>query len=133
MNSNSILNNFLYFLFVSVVFVIYLPIIVMIIFSFNSSKYQIMPFRNFTTEWYQRVLNDSQYLDGLLNSLMVSVTVSLLATTLAFFCSYSLVNSNFKGKSLLLSIPILDASKINLYIYFYIFCLIFYLNLLKRV
>ena len=101
MNSNSILNNFLYFLFFSVVFVIYLPIIVMIIFSFNSSKYQIMPFRNFTTEWYQRVLNDSQYLDGLLNSLMVSVTVSLLATTLAFFCSYSLVNSNFKGKSFL--------------------------------
>ena len=73
----------------------------MIIFSFNSSKYQIMPFRNFTTEWYQRVLNDSQYLDGLLNSLMVSVIVSLLATTLAFFCSYSLVNSNFKGKSFL--------------------------------
>ena len=101
MNSNSILNNFLYFLFISVVFVIYLPIIVMIIFSFNSSKYQIMPFRNFTTEWYHRVLNDSQYLDGLLNSVMVSVTVSLLATTLAFFCSYSLVNSNFKGKSLL--------------------------------
>ena len=101
MNSNSILNNFLYFLFFSVVFVIYLPIIVMIIFSFNSSKYQIMPFRNFTTEWYIRVLNDSQYLDGLLNSLIVSVTVSLLATTLAFFCSYSLVNSNFKGNSLL--------------------------------
>ncbi len=101
MNSNSILNNFLYFLFFSVVFVIYLPIIVMIIFSFNSSKYQIMPFRNFTTEWYHRVLNDSQYLDGLLNSLMVSITVSLLATTLAFFCSYSLVNSNFQGKSFL--------------------------------
>tara|TARA_Y100000996_G_scaffold323129_1_gene259201 strand:- start:52 stop:831 length:780 start_codon:yes stop_codon:yes gene_type:complete len=101
MNSNSILNNFLYFLFFSVVFVIYLPIIVMIIFSFNSSKYQIMPFRNFTTEWYNRVLNDSQYLDGLLNSLMVSITVSLLATTLAFFCSYSLVNSDFKGKSFL--------------------------------
>ena len=101
MNSNSILNNFLYFLFFLVVFVIYLPIIVMIIFSFNSSKYQIMPFRNFTTEWYHRVLNDSQYLDGLLNSLMVSITVSLLATTLAFFCSYSLVNSDFKGKSFL--------------------------------
>ena len=101
MNSNSILNNFLYFLFISVVFVIYLPIIVMIIFIFNSSKYQIMPFRHFTTECYHRVLNDSQYLDGLLNSLMVSVTVSLLATTLAFFCSYSLVNSNFKGKSFL--------------------------------
>ena len=31
-----------------------------------------MPFRNFTTEWYQRVLTDSQYIEGLTNSLMVA-------------------------------------------------------------
>ena len=57
-----------------------------------------MPFRNFTTEWYQRVLNDSQYLDGLLNSLMVSVTVSLLATTLAFFVLTHLLIQILKEK-----------------------------------
>ena len=100
-NSKSILNNLLYILFFSIIFIIYLPIIVMIIFSFNSSKYQIMPFRDFTTEWYYRVINDTQYLEGLTNSLVVSFTVSLLATTLAFFCSYSLVNSSFRGKSIL--------------------------------
>ncbi len=100
-NSKSILNNLLYILFFSIIFIIYLPIIVMIIFSFNSSKYQIMPFRDFTTEWYYRVINDTQYLEGLMNSLVVSFTVSLLATILAFFCAYSLVNSNFRGKSIL--------------------------------
>ena len=100
-NSKSILNNLLYILFFSIIFIIYLPIIVMIIFSFNSSKYQIMPFRDFTTEWYYRVINDTQYLEGLTNSLVVSFTVSLSATILAFFCSYSLVNSSFRGKSIL--------------------------------
>ena len=100
-NSKSILNNLLYILFFLIIFIIYLPIIVMIIFSFNSSKYQIMPFRDFTTEWYYRVINDTQYLEGLTNSLVVSFTVSLLATILAFFCSYSLVNSSFRGKSIL--------------------------------
>ena len=100
-NSKSILNNLLYILFFSIIFIIYLPIIVMIIFSFNSSKYQIMPFRDFTTEWYYRVINDTQYLEGLTNSLVVSFTVSLLVTILAFFCSYSLVNSSFRGKSIL--------------------------------
>ena len=100
-NSKSILNNLLYILFFFIIFIIYLPIIVMIIFSFNSSKYQIMPFRDFTTEWYYRVINDTQYLEGLMNSLVVSFTVSLLATILAFFCSYSLVNSSFRGKSIL--------------------------------
>ena len=97
----SLLNNFLYILFATIVSLIYLPILVMIVFSFNSSKYQIMPFRNFTTSWYQRVLTDSQYIEGLSNSLIVSISVSLFATLLAFFCAYSLVNSNFKGKSFL--------------------------------
>ena len=101
MKSNSLLNNFLYVLFFFIVFIIYLPIFVMIVFSFNSSKYQIMPLRSLTTDWYYRVFNDSQYIEGLTNSLFVSVTVSLVATTLAFFCSYSLVNSNFIGKNIL--------------------------------
>ena len=101
MKNFSLLNNFLYILFATIVSLIYLPILVMIVFSFNSSKYQIMPFRNFTTTWYQRVLTDSQYIEGLSNSLIVSISVSLFATLLAFFCAYSLVNSNFKGKSFL--------------------------------
>ena len=101
MKNNSLLNNFLYLLFFLIVFIIYLPIFVMIAFSFNSSKYQIMPLRSLTTDWYYRVFNDSQYIEGLTNSLFVSVTVSLVATTLAFFCSYSLVNSNFIGKNIL--------------------------------
>jgi len=101
MKNNSLLNNFLYVLFFFIVFIIYLPIFVMIVFSFNSSKYQIMPLRSLTTDWYYRVFNDSQYIEGLTNSLFVSVTVSLVATTLAFFCSYSLVNSNFIGKNIL--------------------------------
>ena len=101
MKNNSLLNNLLYVLFFFIVFIIYLPIFVMIVFSFNSSKYQIMPLRSLTTDWYHRVFNDSQYIEGLTNSLFVSVTVSLVATTLAFFCSYSLVNSNFIGKNIL--------------------------------
>ena len=101
MKSFSLLNSFLYVLFTIIVSLIYLPILVMIVFSFNSSKYQIMPFRNFTTSWYQRVLTDSQYIEGLTNSLIVSISVSFFATLLAFFCAYSLVNSNFKGKSFL--------------------------------
>ena len=85
MKKFSLLNNFLYFLFFFMIFLIYLPILVMIIFSFNSSKYQIMPFRNFTTEWYQKVLTDSQYIEGLTNSLMVAFSVSLFATFFGFF------------------------------------------------
>ena len=71
----SLLNNFLYILFATIVSLIYLPILVMIVFSFNSSKYQIMPFRNFTTTWYQRVLTDSQYIEGLSDSSIGPISV----------------------------------------------------------
>ena len=80
--------------------IIYAPIIVMIVFSFNSSRFQVMPFRKFTTDWYGRVFADAQYVEGLINSLLVAGSVSLIATAIAFLCAYSLVNSNFPGKML---------------------------------
>lgn len=80
--------------------IIYLPILVMIAFSFNSTRYQVMPFRQFTTDWYARVFADTQYVEGLLNSLLVAGSVSMIATAIAFLCAYSLVNAEFPGKML---------------------------------
>ena len=79
--------------------VIYLPIIVMAVFSFNSGRYQVMPFRKFTWEWYGRVFRDEQYVTGLANSIAIAVAVSVSATVIAFFCAYSLVNARFPGKT----------------------------------
>jgi len=80
--------------------VIYLPIIVMMIFSFNASKFQTMPFRRFTLDWYERVFADPQYTEGLVNSLLVSGAVSVIATAIAFLCAYALANAEFPGKTL---------------------------------
>ncbi len=87
-------------LFGAVAAVIYLPIIVMTVFSFNSGRYQVMPFREFTWEWYGRVFRDEQYLAGLANSIVIATAVSVSATAIGFFCAYSLVNARFRGKNL---------------------------------
>ncbi len=79
--------------------VMYLPVIVMAVFSFNSGRYQVMPFRDFTWEWYGRVFRDEQYLSGLTNSIAIAAAVSVSATVIAFFCAYSLVNARFPGKT----------------------------------
>jgi len=79
--------------------IIYLPIMVMVVFSFNSGRYQVMPFRNFTLHWYERVFSDPQYLEGLTNSVTIAGLVSVTATVTAFACAYSLVNARFWGKS----------------------------------
>ncbi len=85
-------------LFGTAALIIYLPIIVMIAFSFNSGRYQVMPFRQFTWKWYGRVFQDAQYVAGFVNSMTIAAAVSVTATAIAFACAYSLVNANFPGK-----------------------------------
>ena len=86
-------------IFVIATVVIYLPIVVMFVFSFNSGRYQVMPFRNFTLQWYERLLADPQYMAGLMNSVVIAGAVSVTATCIAFACAYSLVNARFPGKT----------------------------------
>jgi len=87
------------FLFGTAATIIYLPILVMVVFSFNSGRYQVMPFRQFTWQWYERVFLDAQYVGGLFNSIVVAGSVSITATAIAFACAYSLVNADFPGKT----------------------------------
>lgn len=86
-------------LFGTAALVIYLPILVMIAFSFNTGRYQVMPFREFTWEWYGRVFQDAQFVAGFLNSITIAAAVSVTATIIAFACAYSLVNAEFPGKT----------------------------------
>lgn len=86
-------------LFSAVVAIIYLPIGVMAVFSVNSGRYQVMPFREFTWNWFGRVFRDDQYVAGLANSIGLAASVSVTATAVAFLCAYSLVNSRFPGRA----------------------------------
>jgi len=85
--------------FSAAVAIIYLPIAVMFVFSFNSGRYQVMPFRDGTLQWYQRLFADPQYIAGLANSVVIAGAVSVTATAIAFACAYSLVNAEFPGKT----------------------------------
>ena len=92
------------FFFGAVVLCIYTPIIVMIIFSFNSGRYQTLPFREFTTDWYARMLQDQNFIDGLGNSLIIASSVSILATILGFLAAYSFQKAEFPAKPIALGL-----------------------------
>lgn len=53
----------------------YLPILVMIVFSFNDSK-SLSNFTGFSVQWYQRLLTDRE----IVSAVVVSVSIALLAT-----------------------------------------------------
>ncbi len=60
---------------------LYAPIIVMIVFSFNSSS-STSVFSGFSLEWYRILLEDKATLRALYNTLILAVSSSLIATVL---------------------------------------------------
>ncbi len=60
---------------------LYLPILVLIIFSFNNTKSRSV-FTGFTFEWYQKLFQNELIMTSLGNTLIVAVVASLVATVL---------------------------------------------------
>jgi spermidine/putrescine transport system permease protein len=60
---------------------LYLPIIVVVIMSFNASK-NLFVWRGFSLQWYPAVFADPAIMEGLRNTLIVATTVTVLATVL---------------------------------------------------
>ncbi len=60
---------------------LYLPILVLILFSFNSTKSHAV-FTGFTLEWYQKLFRNEMIMSALGNTLLVAVVASVFATVL---------------------------------------------------
>ena len=61
-----------------VLIVLYLPILMVVIYSFNSGR-TIGSWQGFTTNWYSRLFSNALMADALKNSLILAVVSSLLA------------------------------------------------------
>ena len=59
-------------------FLMYLPVAVVIIFSFNESKLPVR-FTGFSLKWYQELLGDSAMIEALGNSLILGVASCLVS------------------------------------------------------
>lgn len=60
---------------------LYLPILVLVIFSFNASKSRSV-FTGFTLDWYQKLFHNELIMTSLGNTLIVAVVASVFATIL---------------------------------------------------
>ena len=69
-----------------ILFFLYAPIFVLIIFSFNSSRSRTV-WTGFSLEWYQRLFTDGTILDSLYLSLTIAVLASVIATIAGTFAA----------------------------------------------
>src|SRR5579871_5520397 len=96
-SSSALLNSVLFF----GIAVLYLPIVVLIAFSFNASPL-VNVWGGFSTAWYGQLLHNRQLLESALLSLEVAVAASTGAVVLGTLAAISLVRfSRFRGRLLL--------------------------------
>ena len=79
---------------------LYVPILVVIVYSFNNAKYSTA-WKGFTWKWYAQCLNNTSLIDAALNSLSVGTLSATLATILGTLAAITLQRHSFSGKRLL--------------------------------
>lgn len=76
--------------FLSLVYlVLYAPMVVMVIFSFNSARSTTV-FSGFSLRWYENLFNDNSLLSVLGNTLVISIAAACLATVLGVVAAYGI-------------------------------------------
>ena len=79
---------------------LYLPIVMLVMFSFNDSKVTSFPLAGFTLHWYEAFLANGTMLRALWNSLVVAVFATGLSVTIGVTAALALDRYQFPGKSL---------------------------------
>jgi spermidine/putrescine transport system permease protein len=87
---------------------LYIPLLTLMAFSFNTSKRNIV-WQGFTLDWYRLVLEDAELLAAFGNSLTIAAVSTVISTILGALTALTLWRFSFGAKSLLegvLALPI---------------------------
>ena len=79
---------------------LYLPIVVLILYSFNRDGVGGFPPKQLTFAWYRLLFSDSAIWDSVLNSLLVATGAVVLSLTLGLLAALALDRATFPGKSI---------------------------------
>lgn len=75
---------------------IYLPVVVLVLFSFQESRVPIPPFDGPSLKWYAALMQDKRVIASLINSVIVAFASSAVAVALGFLAAYSLARHKLR-------------------------------------
>lgn len=97
MKKNSKLSN----LYLAAVFLLmYLPILVVIVFSFNDSRLTVS-WKGFSLQWYQALFENSSLMEALGNSLILAVASCLLSAVIGTLGAVGMAKIQYRSKGLI--------------------------------
>ncbi len=86
---------------------LYLPILILFLFSINANTSLSFPLQGLTLNWYQKLLETGAVLRAARNSLAVATGSSLAATALGTSFALLAMRYQFRGKGLLIALAVL--------------------------
>ncbi len=98
--SNKKKNYFNLTVFTGVMSFLYIPLIILIIYSFNNSKI-VTGWKGFTFKYYFELLKNEEILSAFWNTLEIGVLSTLISTTIGLFAAMAMENKRFTGRKYL--------------------------------
>jgi spermidine/putrescine transport system permease protein len=89
---------------------LYAPILILIVFSFNASKFASASWKGFTLKWYGQLFHNEAIGAALKNSLIISTSSTLISVIFGTMVSLAMERYKFRGKlafDALLYLPII--------------------------
>lgn len=82
---------------------LYVPVLLLPLFSFNDNIYITFPLKGFTLKWYQSMAANQPLIDSLVASVQVGFGVSVISTVIGMLAAMGLTRYQFPGKGLVTS------------------------------
>ena len=86
---------------------LYLPIVLLAVFSVNENTSLTFPLEGFTLDWYGKLFETRALLTAVRNSILVAVGSSIAATVLGTMVAILLSRFNFRGRNLLTGLAVM--------------------------
>lgn len=80
---------------------VFLPVVVLVIFSFQDGRLPVPPFQGFSLQWYQKILSDGALMTALWHSAVVAFMSSALALLMGFLAAHALARVRLPGSMVL--------------------------------
>ncbi len=86
---------------------LYLPTVMLTLFSFNASTIVAFPFAGFTTDWYAAAFQNEEIRKAFWASIRVAGGTAIVATAIAVFVSYAIARRRLRFKAFLSALVLL--------------------------
>jgi len=86
----------------SVYLFLYLPIIILVILSFNSARTTV--WEGFTLDWYRKLIQNREVFHALGNSIIVAIASTIISTVIGTLAAFGIERYDFLGKKVFDSI-----------------------------